>query len=112
MGKRRGSHGAGKLAFPGGHIEPGETTEQTAERELFEETGIRASIFSRIGWTDDRFEEGMHYVTLFVECTPPDPKPALLEPGRCDGWEWVPKRPDDEDLFLPVRNLLKSCRVW
>lgn len=30
--------------FPKGHIEPGETKEQTALREIYEETGIRAEL--------------------------------------------------------------------
>ena len=38
--KKRG-FGAGKLIAPGGHIESGETPEETAVREVLEETGIR-----------------------------------------------------------------------
>ena len=39
---RRGNHPSiGMLAFPGGFSEPGESTEQTANRELLEETGAK-----------------------------------------------------------------------
>lgn len=37
-------HNLGHWGFPKGHVELGETEEETARREVFEETGINASI--------------------------------------------------------------------
>src|SRR3989344_3052861 len=42
MLKRAKSPQKGKWSFPGGKIALGETIKQTAERELFEETGVKA----------------------------------------------------------------------
>ncbi len=35
------------ISFPKGHVEPGETESQTAEREIHEETGIRVRVDRR-----------------------------------------------------------------
>ncbi len=32
------------VSFPKGHVEPGETESKTAEREVFEETGLRVTV--------------------------------------------------------------------
>ncbi|RTE09576.1 NUDIX hydrolase [Paenibacillus whitsoniae] len=37
------------VGFPKGHLEPGETWEQAAVREIFEETGINSRILSPLG---------------------------------------------------------------
>ena len=37
-------HNAGHYGFPKGHVEAGETEEQTALREIYEETGLQVSL--------------------------------------------------------------------
>ena len=105
LGKRRGSHGEGSWAPPGGHVDEGESFEATAVREVLEETGL-AITNTRVGpTTEDHFPEGKHFRTTFVIAEAPAGEPQNLEPHKCDGWEWFCWSDLPHPLFLPLRKL-------
>jgi 8-oxo-dGTP pyrophosphatase MutT (NUDIX family) len=47
-GKRTKSHASRIIALPKGAIDPGETAEETAVREVYEETGLRAGHVAKL----------------------------------------------------------------
>jgi 8-oxo-dGTP diphosphatase len=106
LGQRKGSHGAGKWGFVGGHLEFGETIETCASRELMEETGIKALSFQLGPWTSDLIDEDKHYVTLFVLVDQFEGEPRALEPHRCEKWEWFDWNALPSPLFTPIESLL------
>jgi len=109
LGERIGSHGAHTWATPGGHLELGESIEQCAMRETFEETGLTVDSFEKLTFTNDIFEkEDKHYVTLFVVATCLSGEPQVTEPHKCKQWKWFELDELPEPLFLPLTNLLKD----
>jgi len=109
MGRRKNAHGEGTWQFPGGHLEPNESFEECAGRELQEETGIRIKNIRLGPYTNDIFgKEQKHYVTLFVIGEYDSGSVEVREPEKCERWEWFKLTRLPEPLFLPVNNLLKQ----
>ena len=107
IGKRLSKHGTETWAVPGGHLEFGENPQQCASREIFEETGIKISPdkFEFISYTNDIFGE-KHYITIHLRVNGINDIPQIMEPDKCEKWEWVDIDKLPEPLFLPVKNLL------
>lgn len=124
IGERKGSHGAGTLALPGGHLEAGEGWAQCAARELHEETGIDSPTDAwRCAFvSNDVMEEGRkHYITIFMECDvrllPGGllrlPEPRTMEPDKCKGWKWasvdILRKVPGSRMFLPMKHFLEAA---
>lgn len=109
LGKRMNAHGEGTWSFPGGHLEYNESVEDCAKREVFEETGIKIKNVRLGNYTNDIFEkESKHYVTLYVISEHDSGDVKVMEPEKCEKWEWVEWSKLNKPLFLPIVNLLKQ----
>jgi 8-oxo-dGTP diphosphatase len=109
LGRRKNSHGADRWSFPGGHLEMFETWEHCAEREAFEETGLRIKNLKFIGVTNDIFaDERKHYITIFIQADHKSGIPEVMEPEKCYEWKWFEWDSHPEPLFLPIKNLIKQ----
>lgn len=113
VGRRRGSHGAGRLSFPGGHIdETDPTLAFQVAREAMEETGMVVEMVPVDG-RDDLFTtfdiiEGNSYLCSYIvadyvsggNSVGPNGTYSATEPDKCDGWQFVPL----DELAETVRN--------
>lgn len=103
LGKRKGAHGSGDWACPGGHLEFGESVEACAARELAEETGLKA-ISIQMGAFSNDVIDNKHYITLFAVVDRFEGEPQLLEPNKCAGWQWFSLDALPSPLFSPCQS--------
>lgn len=90
LGKRLGSLGKGQWRTPGGHQENGESYEETALRELREEcgSGLEAGRPRFLCVTNLMTYLPKHYTDIGMIIRYRSGSPELMEPEKCDGWQW------------------------
>ena len=109
--KRKWSHWEDTWSFPGWHLEFWESWEDCANRETLEEIWITLKDIEYFWITNDLFiKENKHYVTIFMSSKYNSWEVQLLEPQKFIEWEWFDKQNLPENLFLPIKNLLKEKR--
>ncbi len=104
LGKRKGAHGAGAYAFPGGKLEFGESFADCAKREVREETGIEIEHIRFLRLLNFK-SYGKHFVDIGLLVDWKTGTPQVLEPENCEGWEWYPI----ENLPKPLFHGLAEC---
>jgi 8-oxo-dGTP diphosphatase len=109
MGQRKGSHGHKTWSIPGGHLEFGESFEETAAREVKEETGLTVKNIRFGAVTNDYFpDEGKHYISIWMISDYDNGEEKITEPDIYINQKWVSFDNLPSPLFLPWNQLLKS----
>jgi 8-oxo-dGTP diphosphatase len=108
MGRRTSPHGRGTWSPPGGKAEPGETAEETARRELDEETGLVGAVPKVVAETVDTFSGGDTWRTSWVLMEWVSGEPQVLEPDEVDSWGWYSWDRLPAPLFLPMASLVAT----
>lgn len=83
----------GRLAFPGGHVDPGEETEAAARRELDEEVGLAVDTMTLIGVyaTPGRDPRGRYATWAYLVVVNGLPEPIAGDDARSAFWVPVSK---------------------
>ena len=95
--------------FPGGHLETGETVIECAAREVREETGIVVTSLRHLGFTNRTFDvASRHYITLMISGQYVSGQAQVLEPDKCECWEWFDYRSLPSPLFEPIEIFMSQ----
>jgi 8-oxo-dGTP diphosphatase len=88
LAKRKNAHGEGEHAFPGGHLEFGESFEDCARRETREEVGIEIQNVRFLYLANLTHYVGKHYAQIGLMADWKSGQPEALEPEKSEAWEW------------------------
>lgn len=112
VGQRHNAHGDGTWSIPGGHLEYGESFENTAKREVLEETGLKIKNIRFGAVTNDYFQaENKHYVTIWLLSEWESGRERIHEPDKFIKLQWRDFDSLPEPLFFPWQQLLSSSFI-
>lgn len=104
----RNVHGRVQWETPGGKIEPGETPEAAAVRELKEELGVEAAIIRRLGKSEFKEDaRGFEYTWFQAKVSG---KPEIKERNKFDALEYLSfeELREKEGLSMNLKNFVKA----
>jgi len=113
LGLRNSSHGAGEWSCPGGHMEFGEKIFETAKREVKEETDLEIEEFELISIFDElRYikTDNKHLLNIGVLGKYKGGEVKVMEPSKCDKWEWFALEKMPENLFEATEAMIKNFK--
>lgn len=110
MGKRLDGVSSGTWSPPGGHLEFGETFEETAIREAFEETGLTIQNPTFVCLTNNIFDgESKHFIVIFMKAIYDNVQPILhKEHHKTTEWQWFDLDRLPDNIFPPFKRVLKG----
>ena len=107
LGKRINTIGEGCWGLPGGHVEEGESMFSCARRELHEETGIEVNDLQLINITEEPGITGSYYLHFNFLLKESVFEIKLMEPEKCERWEFFNKKSLPKETFEGHRRIIK-----
>ncbi len=102
-------HGEGTWTMPGGGVEFGEELEETAQREVWEETGITINPqkLALISISNDKVADA-HFITLGLLCQEFEGTAHVKEPDEITEWQWFDLDTLPSPLFSCTQVILDN----
>ncbi|MEK7148172.1 MAG: NUDIX domain-containing protein [Patescibacteria group bacterium] len=111
LGKRKGSHGEGQYAWPGGHMEYMESFEGTAKREVMEETGMEIYNIRFLRLLNLKEYAPKHYVDIGLVADWKNGEPKVMEENKIEGWDWYDIDTLPQPLFTTIPTYIEAYRT-
>lgn len=108
LGKRKGSHAPNVYAGPGGHLEHLESFATCAKREAREEAGIEIDNIRFLCLTNFTKYAPKHYVDIGLAADWVSGSPQILEPDKCESWDWYDLDTLPEPLFHVTAHYIEA----
>ena len=111
LGKRKGSHGEGEYAWPGGHMEYMESFESCAKREVMEETGMEVENIRFIRLLNLKTYAPKHYIDIGLVADWKSGEPKIIEKDRTEGWDWYDIDKLPKPLFSTIPTYIEAYKT-
>ena len=111
LGKRKGSHGAGEYAFPGGHLEYMESFENCAKREVIEETGMKIDNIRFLQLLNLKDYAPKHYVDVGLIAQWKSGEQKVMEQEKCESWDWYDMDKLPKPLFRTIPAYIEAYKT-
>lgn len=111
LGKRKGSHGAGEYASPGGSMEFGESFSEAAQREIWEEAHIKVKNIQFMFLSNLRDYEGKHYIHIQLKADWKSGIPKVMEEEKCESWDWFELNNMPKPLFKTFPAVIQALKT-
>ncbi len=111
LGKRKGSHGSGLYAWPGGKLDLMESIFDCAKREVKEETGLEITDLKFLRVMNLKTPDNYHFLDIAVSAQWKSGEPQTLEPEKCEGWAWYDINNLPEPLFSAEPSAIEAYKT-
>jgi 8-oxo-dGTP diphosphatase len=88
----------------------GESWEEAAARELMEEAGLIGKNYRFLAATNDIFDSGKHYISIWLECDWSSGEVTLSEPDIMNEFQWCNFKTLPSPLFEPCWQNLRLTK--